>query len=139
MAARKANRSLDPVWVKADVVVAIHRRQLSEHGGLAGIRDKGMLESALGKPQNLFAYLSPKPSIASLAASYAFGISKNHPFVDGNKRAAFVVCELFLRLNGKRLSASAEEKYLIFMRLAEGDLSEGDLSDWIASHLLGDL
>ena len=126
----------EPTWVRLDAVLAIHRRQLSEHGGLDGIRDEGMLESALGRPTNKYSYESPKPSLAQLAAAYAFGIAKNHPFIDGNKRTAFVVCELFLRLNKQGLEASAEGKYIIFLSLADGTLSEEALAQWIAEHLI---
>ena len=126
----------EPTWVRLDVVLAIHRRQLSEHSGLDGIRDQGMLESALGRPTNKYSYESPKPSLAQLAAAYAFGIANNHPFIDGNKRTAFVVCELFLRLNKQGLEASAEEKYIIFLSLADGTLSEEALAQWIAEHLI---
>ncbi|MEI6517862.1 MAG: type II toxin-antitoxin system death-on-curing family toxin [bacterium] len=126
----------EPTWVRLDAVLAIHRRQLSEHSGLDGIRDQGMLESALGRPTNKYSYESPKPSLAQLAAAYAFGIAKNHPFIDGNKRTAFVVCELFLRLNKQGLEASAEAKYIIFLSLADGTLSEEALAQWIAEHLI---
>jgi len=126
----------EPTWVRLDAVLAIHRRQLSEHGGLDGIRDQGMLESALRRPTNKYSYESPKPSLAQLAAAYAFGIAKNHPFIDGNKRTAFVVCELFLRLNKQGLEASAEAKYIIFLSLADGTLSEEALAQWIAEHLI---
>ena len=126
----------EPTWVRLDAVLAIHRRQLSEHGGLDGIRDQGMLESALGRPTNKYSYESPKPSLAQLAAAYAFGIARNHPFIDGNKRTAFVVCELFLRLNKQGLEASAEGKYIIFLSLADGTLSEEALAQWIAEHLI---
>jgi death-on-curing protein len=126
----------EPTWVRLDAVLAIHRRQLSEHGGLNGIRDQGMLESALGRPANKYSYESPKPSLAHLAAAYAFGVAKNHPFIDGNKRTAFVVCELFLRLNKQGLEASAEEKYITFLSLADGTLSEDELAKWIAEHLI---
>lgn len=126
----------EPTWVRLDAVLAIHRRQLSEHGGLDGIRDQGMLESALGRPTNKYSYESPKPSLAQLAAAYAFGIARNHPFIDGNKRTAFVVCELFLRLNKQGIEASAEGKYIIFLSLADGTLSEEALAQWIAEHLI---
>ena len=126
----------EPPWVRLDAVLAIHRRQLSEHGGLDGIRDQGMLESALGRPTNKYSYESPKPSLAQLAAAYAFGIARNHPFIDGNKRTAFVVCELFLRLNKQGIEASAEGKYIIFLSLADGTLSEEALAQWIAEHLI---
>lgn len=126
----------EPVWIKNDVVLAIHRRQLAEHGGGEGVRDSGLLDSALSKPKNLYHYSNPEPDLAALAASYAYGIARNHPFVDGNKRAAFVVCRLFLKLNGTDLTASQEEKYNIFLKLAAGDLSEQELANWITRFLL---
>ena len=120
-----------PVWVRDDVVLAIHRRQLAEHGGAGGIRDEGLLASALAKPRNLLAYSAEAPDLAALAASYGYGIVRNHPFLDGNKRTAFVVCRTFLLLNGLDLSASKEEKYQTFLRLADGALSETELGAWI--------
>ena len=126
----------EPIWIKDDVVLAIHRRQLSEHGGGDGVRDSGLLDSALNKPKNLYHYKNPKPDLAALAASYAYGIARNHPFIDGNKRTAFVVCRLFLKLNGVNLTASQEEKYNIFLRLAAGGLSEQELTNWISHYLL---
>jgi len=125
----------EPVWVLNDVVIAIHRRQIAEHGGLDGIRDKGLLESALGNPKNLHHYGEPKPSVAQIAASYAYGIARNHPFLDGNKRTAFVVCELFLGLNGAKLNADMHEKYNMFISLAEGKTSEAQLAEWIATNI----
>jgi len=86
----------EPTWILDEVVEAIHLRQIAEHGGSEGVRDTGLLSSALARPKNLFAYSNPKPDLAALAASYAFGIVKNHPFVDGNKRTAYVVCGTFL-------------------------------------------
>lgn len=126
----------EPIWVMKDVVVLIHKRQLSEHGGINGIRDEGLLESALERPMNLYAYTSPKPSLAHLTASYAYGIAKNHPFLDGNKRTALVVSELFLRLNKHTIEASKESKYSAFLSLADGTLSEEDLTHWIAQHII---
>ena len=126
-----------PVWIRDDVVLAIHRRQLAEHGGADGIRDAGLLSSALARLKNLAAYSDKEPDLAALAASYAYGIVKNHPFVDGNKRTAFVVCRVFLKLNGRDLNASQEQKYLTFLKLAEGRLSESELADWIRDHLAG--
>ena len=110
-----------------------HSRQLAEHGGSDGIRDENLLDSALAKPRNVFAY-ADSPALPMLAASYAFGIARNHAFVDGNKRTALVICEGFLRLNGLRIVASPEEKYLTFLHLAEGSLSEADLAAWLARH-----
>ena len=125
------------VWVREDVVLALHLRQLAEHGGGEGVRDEGLLRSALARPQNLLAYGDPRPDLASLAAAYAYGIARNHPFVDGNKRTALVVARLFLLLNGVNLVATQEEKYLTFLKLAAGELSEEDLADWVRSHLDG--
>ena len=128
----------EPTRVRRDVVLAVHRRQLAEHGGGEGIRDEGLLDSALARPQNVFAYSETPPGLAALAAAYAFGIATNHPFVDGNKRAAYVTCRLFLELNGHSLEASQEEKYLTFLELARGRLSEGDLTHWIQDHLVAE-
>jgi death-on-curing protein len=104
-------------------------------GGLEGIRDEGLLESALSRPQNLLAYSESPPDMASLAAAYAYGIVKNHPFVDGNKRTAYVVTRTFLRLNGYDLQASSQEKYQIWIDLAVGKLSEEELAEWIRKRL----
>ena len=92
-----------PVWGRDDVVLAIHRRQIAEHGGQDGMRDNKLLESALARPRNLYLYSKAKATMAMLAASYAYGLAKNHPFLDGNKRTAFTVCRLFLKLTGKQL------------------------------------
>ena len=124
-----------PVWMLDSAILAIHHRQLSEHGGLAGIRDRGLLESALMRPRNLWGYSDPKPDLAMLAAAYAFGIAKNHPFLDGNKRTAFVVSETFLNVNGISLDAGAEDRYITFLKLAEGTLSEVELASWIREGL----
>ena len=110
------------IWIADGVVLAIHRRQLAEHGGLDGIRDEGLLQSALYRPQNLLAYSESPPDVASLAAAYAYGIVKNHPFVDGNKRTAYVVMRTFLKLNGYDIQSSSEEKYQVWISLAEGKL-----------------
>ncbi len=124
-----------PVWIRPDAVLAIHTRQLAEHGGTDGLRDAGLLDSALNRPKNLLAYGEPKPDLASLAAAYAFGIARNHPFVDGNKRTAYVVCRTFLLLNDQDLDVSPAEKYLAFLRLADGSLGEDKLADWLCQHL----
>jgi death-on-curing protein len=123
----------EPRWVKESVVIAIHRRQLAEHGGLDGVRDAGMLSSALARPLNLYAYGNPKPDLSALAAAYAYGIIKNHPFVDGNKRTAYVICRTFLRLNGSDIEASDAEKYQTFLGAAEGTISEEQLAEWLRS------
>ena len=121
-------------WLLEETVRAIHQRQIAEHGGTSGVRDEGLLISALARPRNRLAY-GEEPDLAALAASYAFGIGRNHPFVDGNKRTALVAARTFLRLNGVILAASQEEKYLIFFHLAEGSVSEDQLSAWIRQHL----
>ena len=124
-----------PIWVGKEVTLAIHKRQLAEHGGRDGMRDEGLLESALARQVNRRAYGDPLPTLAELAASYAFGLARNHPFVDGNKRVAYVVCHLFLRLNGKLLVAANAEKYRMFLSLAQGTTEEGELTSWIHAHL----
>ena len=124
----------DPIWITEPLALAIHKRQLAEHGGLDGVRDPGLLQSALARPRHLFAYTDPTPDFPSLAAAYAFGIARNHPFIDGNKRTAAVVCETFLELNGLRLDASDAELYPIFLDLAAGALTEEQLAAWLAAH-----
>lgn len=122
-------------WITRELALAIHERQLSEHGGGTGVRDDALLESALAKPQQLFAYGDPPPDIADLAASLAFGLARNHPFVDGNKRTAHVCYRVFLAINDAVLDATAEEKYLQMLMLAEGTLSEADFADWLRPRL----
>lgn len=113
--------------------MAAHAEQLAEHGGGEGVRDAGLLESAMARPQNLALY--GDPDIAQLVASYAFGIARNHPFVDGNKRTAAVVSETFLVLNGSALLASDAELVVAFLALAAGELSEDELTAWFREHL----
>ncbi len=125
----------EPVWIREDVARAIHRRQIAEHGGLDGLRDPGLLTSALERPKSLLSYGDPAPDLAALAAAYAWGIARNHPFADGNKRTALVLLRLFLRLNGTDLVASATDKYEITIRLAAGSLAESELADWVRNHL----
>ena len=124
----------EPVWLRQDVVLAIHRRQLAEHGGADGIRDDGLLLSALQKPRDLFTYGTPRPDLCDLAAAYGYGLARNHPFVDGNKRVALVAMRLFLKLNGVPFESSAEDKYVMIMRLADGKVSQEDLAQWLRSH-----
>ena len=121
---------MEPVWVQQRVVIAAHEESLAEHGGPSGIRDIGMLESALARPKNLFAYSETEPSLEQMAAAYAFGITANHPFVDGNKRTAFIASITFLRLNGIRIVADKAETYLTFYGLAEGRVTEEQLAEW---------
>lgn len=124
----------EPAWIRHDTVRAIHLRQLAEHGGSEGVRDEGLLDSALARTKNLLAYSDEPPALAALAAAYAMGLVKNHPFVDGNKRTAYVVCRVFLILNGNDIQAPKETKYLTFLGAADGSLSENELADWIRGH-----
>jgi death on curing protein len=125
----------DVIWIQDEVVIAIHHQQLTEHGGLEGIRDEGLLQSALCRPKNLLAYTDSALDLADLAAAYGYGIVKNHPFVDGNKRTAYIVMRTFLKLNGHDLQASDEDKYQIWIDLATGILSEIELAEWIRNHV----
>ncbi len=119
---------IEPVWVRLDAILAAHDDQLAEHGGGTGIRDQGLLESALARSRNLFAY--GEASLAKLAAAYAFGIARNHPFVDGNKRTALVAAEGFLGLNGFDLAATDVEAVSVFLSLAAGEMTEEQLAAW---------
>jgi death-on-curing protein len=120
----------EPVWIRQDVVLRMHEEALMLHGGPEGVRDLGLLESALARPKNLFAYSEQDAPIARLAASYAVGIIANHPFVDGNKRTAFTVSLTFLKLNGLEVTATKEERVLTFWSLAAGEISEQQLALW---------
>ncbi len=121
------------VWVPRAVLLAVHDEQLAEHGGAAGLRDEGLFDSALARPQQLAAY--GDPDVADLAASYAFGLARNHPFIDGNKRTAFVAAQLFLRLNGWRIHADLVEVTVKMLQLAAGDLDEAAYAQWLRAHL----
>jgi death on curing protein len=123
----------EPLWVSKRAVLAMHSAQLSEHGGSDGIRDETLLDSALAKPLNVFAY-ADQPDLFRLAASYAFGIARNHAFVDGNKRTALVVSVTFLDRNGWDIVAAKEDVYLTFLHLADGSLSEEELAAWFTKH-----
>jgi len=123
------------MWVVDSVALAIHEAQLAEHGGLSGLRDEGLFLSAMARPQNLAAY-GDHPDAADLAAAYAFGLARNHPFLDGNKRTAFVVMELFLSLNGWTLDADDAECISSMESVAAGDLPEKNLAAWLRSHLV---
>jgi death on curing protein len=123
------------VWLLEETLTAIHHRQIAEHGGSEGLRDEGLLLSALARPQNLLSYCEPAPDLASLAAAYAYGIARNHPFVDGNKRTALVAARTFLILNGVDLKATQDDKVLTFLNLAEGAISEEELADWIRERI----
>lgn len=124
------------VWIEKTLALAIHERQLAEHGGGTGVRDEALLDSALARPQQLFAYGDPLPDLAALTASLAYGLARNHPFVDGNKRTAHVCYRVFLALNDARLIASDEEKYITMLKLAEGSLTEDDFAEWLRRHLI---
>jgi death-on-curing protein len=119
------------IWLEKALALAIHERQLAEHGGTGGVRDEGLLESALARPQQLHAYGDPAPDLADLAAALAYGLARNHPFVDGNKRTAHVAYRTFLELNGAELVATDEEKYVAMVALAEGKLGERDFAAWL--------
>jgi death on curing protein len=125
----------EPVWITLELARAIHERQLAEHGGGSGVRDAGLLQSALARPQQLLVYGGAEVDLAALAAAYAFGIARNHPFVDGNKRTAAVACEVFLQLNGCLLLAEDAAMYPVFIGLAEGSVSEAELIDWLRAHV----
>lgn len=121
------------IWILESVVHAIHDEQLAEHGGLQGVHDITLLQSALARPQNLAGY--DQPDIAQLAASYGYGISRNHPFLDGNKRTAFVVVELFLIMNGHELIADDASCVLTMLDVASGEITEEAFTSWIRNHL----
>jgi death-on-curing protein len=123
------------VWIPSEVVLQIHEEQIGDTGGIGGVRDLGLLESALARPINLFSYSASPPDLPDLAAAYAFGIARNHPFFDGNKRSAYIVMRTFLLLNDADIVASEDDKFDIFMRLAAGELLESELVDWIRGHL----
>lgn len=120
------------VWIDPGVIQAVHEEQLAEHGGAAGVRDAGLLESALASPRNLAHY--GQPDACELAASYAFGLARKHPFIDGNKRTAFVACELFLVLNGCSLTAPDADCVMVMLSLAAGELEEADFAQWSRDH-----
>jgi len=124
----------EPEWVSKAVVLALHEEQLAEHGGSPGLRDEGLLESALGKPQNLLSY--GQPDLADLAAAYAVGLAKNHAFVDGNKRVSNVVMLTFLLLNGSDLKAEDTEQVRVWLAIADGTMSEERVANWIRKHMV---
>ena len=122
-------------WIEKTFALAIHDRQLAEHGGGTGVRDESLLDSALARPQQLHAYGEPSPDLADLAASLAFGLARNHPFVDGNKRTAQVCYRAFLVLNGMTVVASDEDKYVTMIALADGSLPEADFAAWLRERI----
>lgn len=119
------------VWLSRAVILAVHDEQLAEHGGAVGLRDAGVLEAALDHPRNLAAHGDPLPDLAALAAAYAFGIARDHPFTDGNKRTSLVAAETFLALNGVALVADDGELLMTWLALAAGTLTEADLAAWL--------
>lgn len=121
-----------PVWLLKAAVLAAHQRLLSEFGGASGIRDEGLLDSGLARPENLYAY--GKPTIFELSAAYAFGIVKNHPFVDGNKRTGFTIAVMFLDLNGRMFTASEVDATVQTLALAAGELGESGYADWLEAN-----
>lgn len=123
------------VWISKALALAIHDRQLAEHGGSSGLRDEGLLDSALARPQQLHAYGEPPPDLADLAASLAYGLARNHPFIDGNKRTAHVCYRVFLRLNNGDLIADDNEKYAAMIGLAEGSISEPEFAQWLRERI----
>ena len=120
------------VWLDIEALRAVHEEQLAEHGGATGTRDEGLFESAMARPNNLAAYA--QPDAADLAAAYGFGIARNHPFIDGNKRTAFVAVELFLDLNGFGLTADDAGCVLTMLALAAGQMDEAAFARWLRQH-----
>ena len=120
------------VWIEEAVILAVHEMQLAEHGGATGLRDRGLLESALAKPHQHAIYGSP--DAATLAAAYGYGISRNHAFMDGNKRTGYVAAELFLALNGLSLEADDAQCVLTMLAVAEGSITEAEFASWIRQH-----
>lgn len=123
----------EPEWLLGEVVLAVHERLLAEFGGSGGVRDLGLLQSALARPGNLFAYKNTV-TLCELAASYAFGVVENHPFVDGNKRMGLVVALLFLERNGHQFVASEAEAVVRTLALAAGELDEAGYAEWLAKN-----
>ena len=119
-------------WFSRELVIVAHDEQLVEHGGAAGLRDSGLLDSALARPQQLAAY--GDPDVFDLAAAYAFGIARNHPFVDGNKRTAFLLAEGFLRLHGQCLLATDEQALVAMLQLAASDIDQDGFAAWLRQH-----
>ncbi len=121
-------------WIDKAILLAVHDRQIAEHGGGQGIRDEGLLESAINRPVNLAGY--GQPAAADLAAAYAFGIARNHPFVDGNKRTAWVAARLFLMVNAVEIAFDKAEATVMMQQLAAGDLSEDEVTRWFRDHIV---
>ena len=122
----------EPLWVERDLVLALHEEMIAEHGGHAGVRDEGLLESALARPRQLLAY--GDPGLFELAAAYAFGIVRNHPFIDGNKRAGLAAADVFLQLNGFEIVVHEVQAVVVFLDLAAGEIDEAVLAKWIEAN-----
>lgn len=123
----------DPRFLSVDIAMAVHDRQLAEHGGLAGLKDAGLLEASLARPLNKYAY--GEQDRCALAASYAFGVSRNHPFADGNKRTAWVLARLFLKLNGVEVAFDKADAIRTMLALASGEMAEEDFAGWLRSKI----
>lgn len=121
-------------WILTALALRLHDQQITSFGGSHGIRDQGLFESALARPQNVYAY-EPDADVARLAAAYAFGISSNHCFIDGNKRTALMVSFLFVEKNGYQMTASETDAYQTFMKLAAGEMTEDDLAEWFRANI----
>lgn len=126
---------IEPRWLSLVHILAIHSDQIQAHGGSLGLRDRGLLESAIERPRNRLHY-DPDADLSALAAAYGFGLANNHPFVDGNKRVAFQAMYLFLGLNGFRIEAPEEEVVVLVLSLASGQLDEPDLAAWLRQHII---
>ena len=124
------------VWLSRQLILAVHDEQLAEHGGAMGVRDEGLLESALARPLNRAGY--GEPDIAELAALYAIAIARNHPFIDGNKRTAYVALETFVILNGCRFPVSDADAVVTTLALASGELTDDEFTDWVRSNVRDD-
>lgn len=129
----------EPGWIYSAVLIATHQELIAEHGGIEGIRDHNLLESACAAPKQLYHYSNPKPSLTELSARYAYSITRNPPFRDGNKRMAALACELFLEINDCMLATSDEEAYFVFIDLSSGNFSEKDLLNWLNQKIIPQL
>lgn len=129
------NSTIEPRWVSEELTLKIHQLQISGFGGSNGIRDRGLLQFALARPQNFYHY-NQVTSLTRLAAAYAFGIAKNHAFIDGNKRTALVTCFFFLDKNGFTIRATDEERFTAILSLAEGVMSEEQFAEWLGQHVV---
>ncbi|RZI74489.1 MAG: type II toxin-antitoxin system death-on-curing family toxin [Pseudomonas sp.] len=126
-------QNAEPVWIEVELALAIHDRQLAEHGGPVGVRDPSILESALARARNQWAY--GETDLCALAAAYAYGVARNHPFADGNKRTAWVLARLFLALNEAQIAFAADEAIRMVLALASGSLAEADVAEWFRVRL----